>query len=109
MADTLFDALRAGQKTEDVLEWTTHEARGHFNTVMIRETATFARLNPEDWVQAIIQWLTQANIIASTLKQLCGGRVHQRTSLNHQAIWLKAFQGWATPTTDETSRTHSGV
>jgi hypothetical protein len=94
MAARLFDALRAGLQVEDVVEWKTQQARGHFNTVMIRETAALQQLTAEDRVPAITRWLTQATDLASTLSQICGGQIQQRTSLKHQAIWLHAFQKW---------------
>lgn len=102
----LFRALRDGRSAKDLPDWTNHAARAHFNTVMIRETTTLLGLAPSQRTKHVARWLGEAERRARELAKI--EDLHPRTAVGHQEIWREAFDVWATPTNDDSSRTHSG-
>ncbi len=105
-ANDLFRALRAGKKAKTVEQWTNHAARSHFNSVVIRETDSLLRLPLPSRVEYVKNWLRTAADIADKISK--ADIQHDRTTVDHQATWRKAFDLWATPTNDDSNRTHSG-
>jgi hypothetical protein len=105
-ANDLFRALRDGKKAKTVEQWTNQAARSHFNRLVIRETDSLFRLPVPGRVEHVKKWLRTAVDTANKISQ--AGVQHDRTTINHQSTWRKAFDAWATPTNDESNRTHSG-
>lgn len=97
----LYNALEVGQGPDDVGTWRPTQSnvqRGaipHFAEAMIRETATLNQCgSPDERRAAALRWLEEADGLARELYGVLGDELHDRTELDHQNAWLRAFRGY---------------
>lgn len=91
----LLAALAAKKPSNAVPEWqhsaTNHAASiEHFLFVCARETSRLSALPDDQARTATMAWLAGADQLAADLYSI--GSFNQRTSLDHQAGWLAAFE-----------------
>lgn len=100
-SELLYSALRVGQTADDVGLWKptpSNVQKGaipHFSEAMIRETAYLSALGSlEQRQKSVLQWLEGADALATELYGLLGDELHDRTELDHQNAWLRAFRNY---------------
>jgi hypothetical protein len=91
----LLAALSRGVSSNAVPEWQYRQSNvaaaiEHFLLACVRETAKLAALSEDAARAATKTWLATADQIAASLYSI--GSFHPRTSVNHQAGWLAAFE-----------------
>jgi len=91
----LLRALRAGRSANTVPDWryrrsNVNAAREHFLRVGIRETAKLNRLDQNGRIEYGVDWLKNAEALASDLYKV--GSFNVRTELDHQSNWLAAYE-----------------
>jgi hypothetical protein len=94
---TLRQALVAGTYPQTAPEWEYTQsnitaAAGHYNEVAFK-LGQLATLSPERRIEAVQRWLEGAVLWSGNLQRIGIGQSSQ-TELNHQAVWLDAFQAW---------------
>jgi hypothetical protein len=93
----LLTALAAHQSSNAVPEWRHRQSNvaasiEHFLLACVRETQSLATLAQPQAEAATKAWLDGAANLAADLYSI--GSFNGRTSVNHQAGWLKAFEGY---------------
>lgn len=90
----LIRGLRKGFAVSDVPDWVHSRnnvttAKGHFATVMARETAVIEARDEAGRLEYVEKWLSAATRLATKLIAI--EDIAPRTELTHQRSWLRAF------------------
>jgi hypothetical protein len=96
-SEELLRALSTKKKVRAVPEWLHRRSNvavaiEHFLLACARETNALAAMADDEVVAAVKNWLVGAEQIASDLYSI--GSFHPRTSVDHQAGWLEAFEAF---------------
>ena len=94
---TLKNALVTGTYPESVPEWQFAQsnitaAAGHYNELALK-LSRLATLSPRQRIDTIQRWLDGAVALAGNL-QAIGIENSNYTELQHQAVWLNAYNAW---------------
>jgi len=93
----LLEALSSGRSSNGVPEWAHRQSNiaasmEHFLLACVRETDFLAIADQEQSEAATHTWLEGAARLATDLYSI--GSFNPRTSVNHQANWLRAFESY---------------